>query len=181
MKKFLAFIITIVVISSCATTKETGTTNSESRTEKKLAEQAVIKRAVESRRFIIKLDRLYFSRGGMIELQPRLNYIIIDGEKAIISVGYLGRQYDIRPIAGINMRGATTNYILTSKQSRGIFEIKTRVTNNKTSFDLYLTIGKNGSCSASLSNIMIDYVNYRGYIVPIKDQTTDPVQYGKEI
>ena len=94
-------------------------------------------------------------------------------KKAIISAGYLGRQYDIKPIAGINMRGETMNYVLTNKLSKGRYEIKTKVTNGSNSFDLYLTIDKTGSCNASLSSMLIDYVSYRGYIVPIKDKN-DP-------
>ena len=82
MKKLSVIIITLLIISSCSTTKEARTLNNQLRDEKVLAEQAVIKQAVESRRFIIKLDRIYFSHGGMIELFPRSNYIIIDGEKS---------------------------------------------------------------------------------------------------
>lgn len=181
MKKLSAIIITLLVISACSTTREARTSNNQLRDEKVLAEQAVIKQAVESRKFIIKLDRLYFSHGGMIELVPRSNYIIIDGEKAIISAGYLGRQFNIKPIAGINIRGETVNYELTSKLSKGRYEIKTKVTNGSNSFDLYLTINKTGSCNASLSNMLIDYVSYRGYIVPIKDKTAVPLQKGREI
>jgi hypothetical protein len=59
MKKLFAFLIGLIFISSCSTTKEANSSNSELRSEKKLAEQVVIKKAVESRRFIIKLDRLY--------------------------------------------------------------------------------------------------------------------------
>ena len=181
MKKLSAIIITLLVISSCSATKEARTSKNDLRDEKVLAEQAVIKQAVESRRFIIKLDRLYFSHGGMIDLFPRSNYIIIDREKAIINAGYLGRQYGIKPIAGINMRGETMNYELISKLSKGRYEIKTKVTNGSNSFDLSLSIGKNGSCSASISNKLIEYVSYRGYIVPINDKATVPLQQGMEI
>ena len=51
-----------------------------------------------------------------------------------------------------------------------------KVNNGNNSFDVYLTIGKNGNCSASLSNIRIDYVMYSGHIVPIKDKTVMPLQ-----
>lgn len=171
MKKLLIIITTLMVMSSCTTTREAKSSRVELRNEKNLAEQAVIKKAVESRRFIIKLDRLYFSRGGIVDLIPRANYIIIDGEKAIISTAYIGRQYDIKPIAGINMRGESMKYELTGDLSKGKYEIKMKVNNVSNSFDVYLTIGKNGKCNASLSNIRIDLVRYSGYIVPIKDKT----------
>ena len=170
MKKLFFIIMTIMIISSCATTKEAKSSRIEARKEKNLAEQTVIKQAVESKRFIIKLDRLYFSYGGMVNLIPRANYIIIDGEKAIISAGYLGRQYDIRPIAGINMRGKLMNYKLTNDSSKNVYTIKLEVSNNINSFEVYLRIGKNGYCNASVSSLKIDYIRYSGRIVPINEK-----------
>jgi hypothetical protein len=161
-------------LSSCITTKEAKFSGRELRNEKKIAEQAAVKQAVESRRFIIKLDRLYFSHGGFADLVPRSNYIIIDGEKAIISAAYLGRQYDLREIAGIDMLGKAFNYEVTRNISKGTYNIKMKVNNGTTSFDVYLSIGKNGKCTASVSNLKIDSVRYSGYIVPMKDKTNNP-------
>lgn len=178
MKKLIAILIGIILISSCSTTKEAKSTDSETRNDKKLAREVDIKKAVESRKFIIKFEKLYFSYGGTAELLPRANFIIIDGDRAIISTAYLGRQYDIKPIAGINMRGVTKDYELTSKVSKGIYEIKTKISNNAGSFDVYLSIGKDGYCNASLSSIKIDNVSYRGYIEPLKliEKSPEPVQ-----
>ncbi len=181
MKKILAIFVTIIILSSCATTRESKIERSELRNEKQLAEQAVIKKAVDSRRFIIKLDRMYLSRGGNIDLVPRANYIIIDGDKAIISAAYIGRQYTSRPIAGISMRGKALNYELTNELSKGIYDIKMEVSNGKNTFDVYLQIGKNGFCSASLSTLKIDYARYSGRIVPIDDQTELQVKNGVSI
>ena len=61
-----------MVLSSCAATKETKSARIELRNEKKLAEQAMVKKAVESKRFIIKLDKLYFSRGGIVDLLTKV-------------------------------------------------------------------------------------------------------------
>jgi hypothetical protein len=181
MKKLLFIITTLIAMSSCATNKEARSSRIELRKENKLAEQAVVKDAVESRRFIIKLDRLSFSRGGIVNLIPRRNYIIIDGKRAIIRAGYIGRQLDIKPIAGINMRGETINYELTNNTSKGIYKIKMKVKNGNTSFDIYLSIGKNGSCDASLSNLKIDMVRYSGHIVPIKEETGNTTQKSEMI
>lgn len=175
MKKLL-FILTILLIAaSCSVTKEAKSAKTALRNEKKLAEEVNVKKAVESGRYIIKLDRIYLT-GGMIDLIPRANYIIIDGKKAIISAAYFGRQYDIRPIAGINMRGVAMDYELISNESKGMYEIKMKVGNGSTSFDLYLSIGKNGSCNASLTSLKINHIRYRGYVVPIIDKTKVPLQ-----
>ena len=117
----------MVLISSCATTNETKSSKLESRKDEMAREQGEITQAVESRRFLIKLDRLYFSHGGAIDLKPRSNYIIIDGDKAVIRAAYLGRQYAIQPIAGINIRGKAIDYQATKDLPKGTYKIKMEV------------------------------------------------------
>jgi hypothetical protein len=172
MKKLIIIFISLLVISSCSSTKEINSSKSVSRNEKKVAEQAIVKSAVEGKKYIIKLNRLYFTRGGQVDLIPRANYIIIDGEKAIISTAYLGRQFDIRPIVAINMRGKAYNYALTSNLSKGTYEVKLKVENGRSnSFDVFLNIGKNGYCTVSVSSLRIESLRYAGYLEPIPGTT----------
>jgi hypothetical protein len=181
MKKSLVIILLTIFVSACSTTKEANSSSTGDHKDKNLAEQDIIKKTVESRRFVIKLERLYYMYGGTAELKPRANYIIIYGDKAVISAAYIGRQFDIKPITGINMRGETMNYELTRKVSKGMYEIKTQVTNGKRTFDLIISVGKNGSCNATLSSINIDNISYRGYIVPIKENPPVQDQNGYQI
>jgi hypothetical protein len=176
MKKLLFVVSTLMIMSSCASTKEVRTTRNDSRKEKKLREQVVVREAVESKRFIIKFDRLYYSHGRIIDLIPRTNYIVVDGEKTIISAAYLGRQYDIRPIAGISLTGKTLDYKMESDSSKGTYKIKMKVNKGGDSFNVYLSISENGTCSASVSSMKIDFVRYSGQIVPIKNKTRNPSQ-----
>jgi hypothetical protein len=176
MKKLIFFLAILPFLSSCSTSKEVQSSNAETRQDRKIAEQAIVKKAVESKRYIIKLDRMYFRRGGSAYLYPRANYIIIDGNKAVISTAYIGRQFDIKPIAGINTFGRSENYELTSNPEKGIYKVTTEVSNGSNSFDLYLTIGKNGYCYVSLNNGRLDFVSYKGYLVPIKSKVKMPLQ-----
>jgi len=176
MKKLILLLISIIFIISCATTKEAGLSKAEIRNNKKLAKTALVKRAVEDQKYIIKFERMYFNHGGFLDLKPTANYIIIDGEKAVISTAYMGRQYSIRPISGIFIRGKAVDYELTKKSGKGVYEVKLVVDNGNNSFDLFLTVGASGMCSASVSNIRLDNVRYKGYLVPIKDYTKVPLQ-----
>ena len=172
MKKLSVIIIVLMIMSSCTTTKEANSARIDLRREKRINEQSLVKNAVESRRYIIKLDRLYNLYGGIIDLIPRANYIIIDKERAIISTAYLGRQYDIKPIAGINVRGRSESYSLTNNLSKGNYVIKMTVDNGgRNAFNVYLTISKDGYCSASVSSLRIDNIRYSGYLVPIENKT----------
>jgi hypothetical protein len=176
MKKLIIISVTLMVIASCATTNETRSSRIEARKEKKFAEQEEVKKAVESRRFIIKFDRLYFSSGGMMELVPRNNYIIIDGEKTILRAAYIGRQFEIRPIYGFNLRGRTQKYEMSNNSSKGIYEVRMKIYKGGESFDVNLSIGQDGVCNASVSSMKIDFVRYRGQIVPIENKTKEQPQ-----
>lgn len=182
MKKLFAILISLVVISACTTTKEAGSSRAEARKEKKLLDQALVKNAVESKRYIIKFDKIYFSYGGIIQLMPRANYLIVDREKAILNTAYLGRQYDIRAIAAINMRGIADDYALTDNVNKGSYDIKMKVTNGKSAtFNVYVRISKSGYCTVSVSSLKIDNINYSGYLVPIVDKANVQLQPGNEI
>jgi hypothetical protein len=182
MKKLFIIITVFLVISSCVTTKEAKLSRAELRNEKKLAKQEQIKNAVESKKFIIKLDRLYFSYGGMADLYPRSNYIIIDGDKAVINTAYFGRQYDIRRIAAIDIFGRNIDYEVTNNLSRKVYQIKMKVGNaNRNTFDVYLDISKSGYCTASVSSLKIDIIRYSGFIEPIKGETNTTPPEGQVI
>jgi hypothetical protein len=182
MKKLLVVLVFPFVMLSCMTTRQGSSSRAELRKEKKVTDQLIVKSAVDSRKYIIKLNRAYFSRGGMIELVPRANYIIIDGDRAIINTAYLGRQWDIRGIAGIDVRGRAQEYQVTSKLSKGSYEIKMRVANGSSAaFDVYLTISKGGYCYASVSSLKIENVRYSGYLVPIPEDPNSLLEEGKTI
>lgn len=174
MKKVLhvfALLIVGIGISSCATSKEYV---SESNDRRNLDEE-VLRKAVESRRFIIKLERLY-TQGWFMELRPRVNYIIVDGRNAVINAAYFGRQSHIRPIAGINMKGVASDYEITRRLKRDMYDISLRVHNGSTSFDVYLSIGKNGGANASVNGLRINNARYRGYVVPLGEKVKVPLQ-----
>jgi hypothetical protein len=182
MKKLFAIFISLVVMASCTTTKEAKSSRAELRKEKKAIDQALVKNAVESKRYIIKFDRIFATFGGMIQLIPRANYIIIDGEKAILNTVYLGRQYDIKPIAAIDVRGRALDYAVTDNLSKGSYEIKMKVKNSRSyAFDVYIRIGKNGNCTTTVSSLKTDVITYDGYLVPISDNTNVSTQQGSPI
>jgi hypothetical protein len=165
MKKLFIFVFLPFLMMACSSTKESNSSNAE-----------LVKNAVESRKYIIKLDRLYSGHGAMVDLVPRANYIIIDGEKAMISAAYFGRQYGGRPISAINMKGRAEAYEAVSKQSKGSYDIKLRVNGGANSFLVYLTVTKSGNCNASVSSLKIENTRYSGHLVPIPEKYPEPEQ-----
>jgi hypothetical protein len=178
MNKIILISTCLVTMISCATSKTGETSQKETIHEKSLVQQAELKQAVEARRFLIKFNKLYYSHGGMIDLKPTYNYILLDGERVVISAAYMGRQYGNRPIKGIDMVGKAVSFELKNNTSKGIYEIKMKVKNDLNTFDLNVTITNDGYCNASVASYKIDYVRYTGSFIPLKpkEEQTEPAK-----
>lgn len=180
MKKIAFFLLVLFLFSTCTTTKEISNSGVESRNSKKLAEQAEIKKAVEARRFIIKVNRLY-AGSATFELIPTSNFVIVNGDIASISVGYIGSSLGIRRITGINLNGHTQTYKMESNEAKGVYKIQMAVTYGTDKFDVYLTIGNKGYCNISINNAYIQSVNYSGTLVPIPDSKDVQLEKGDRL
>lgn len=183
MKNIVFIISVLLMVSACSYTKEGHISRSENRESKKLAKQELVKSAVESRMYILKMNRLYTYHGGFVDLVPRNNYIIINGSNAQISLGYLGRQYMGRRVSGINFRGETVKYDLKSNETKGIYNIdlKVKASQGNYLFDVYITIGSDGFCSASVANALLESVRYSGQLVPITEIKNIAPEKGKRL
>ena len=166
MKKIALFLSVVFLFSACTSTKDMSSSRAENRKLKKLAEQADVKKAIESRKYIIKVNRLY-AGGGIFDLIPTSNFVIINGEIASISLGYMGRSFGSHRITGINLNGHAINYKMESNETKGGYKIQMAVTYGSDKFDVYLTIGNGGSCNISIDNAYIQSVYYTGTLIPL--------------
>jgi hypothetical protein len=174
MKKLTIVLTGLVILTSCATSKVEETSKNVSGEVKNVFQQAEIRQAVELRHFIVKFNKLYVSHGGSVDLIPKANYIILDGDRVIISAAYIGRQYSYRPIKGIDMIGQAVSFEMKNNSSKGTYEIRMKVKNKTNSFDVFLTITGDGYCNTSLDNYKIDHVRYTGNFIPLKSKDEKP-------
>jgi len=163
MKSFAFLFIAAGVLVSCASSNETKS----AKLEKKALEAVLVKRAVESRQYVIRMDRIYAQGINTAELVPKNNFFIMNGEIASVSLAYVGKSYFIRPISGINFNGQTTRYEMQSDSQKGVYNIQVEVETGGNKFNFYLTVGTSGSCSISLTNPHIQSVSYQGKLVPL--------------
>jgi hypothetical protein len=165
--KNLSIILALALLAgSCTASKTNLSENKSTRSEKKLAHQAAIKQAVESRHYLIKLNRIYMGNGGYADLMADRNYVIIDGELAAVSIAYMGRSYLGRSITGINFNGHTVDYEMTSKESKGRYEVKMKIARGSDNFQFFVTVSPSGDCTLSVLNPHISSVSYHGTVVP---------------
>lgn len=176
MKKLIFILTGLIILTSCATTKVEESSKNDTQKFQKLVRQEDIRQAVETRRFLLKFNRLYVPYGGSIDLKPASNYIILDGDNVIICAAYVGRQYSSRPIAGIDLKGKAVAFEYKDNREKGLFEIRIKARNEQTTFDVFLTIDSDGYCNASLTSYKIDRVRYTGDFIPLKPKDTNSEQ-----
>jgi hypothetical protein len=169
MKNLIIFITTFVLFTSCSVPKEGTTSGVEKRQTQRLVTAGLVMNAVESRKFIVKLDRLYPRGGGIVELRPRSNYIVIDGNVASVRAAYFGRQYDLRIIEGIRLAARTEEYSINKNVDKQQYKISLKITSGGDTFDVFLDITNTGKCYATISSLKIDQMSYSGELVPISN------------
>lgn len=157
--------IFILLAMSCSSSKH----NRASKELKNSVKQQEIKQAVESDRYIIKVNRLYGRRGSSVDLVPTHNYIIIDQDLARINLAYTGRSFDIMGIAAINMTGRVIEKKVQQKHN-GKYEIKLKVKQNNDLFTVNISVGTSGYCSVNVINPRIESIRYHGNMHMIIDK-----------
>ncbi len=157
-------------IAGCVATRDSANSGHISAKEKKGLERIAIGKSIESRHYVLKMDRIILANGQMIDLVPRNNFIIINGEIISVSLAYEGRSFGIRRITGINFNGHISRYIMKSNEQKNMYNIQIEaVTSSNDKFDIYLTLSISGNCTASINNSYIQIVNYRGIVTPLNE------------
>lgn len=147
-----------------ATATGCSTTGNLRKSERVAERRAVVTSAVESGTFVIRMNYLTGRYGLKADLRPSHNFIVIrNNQIARISLGYMGRSYDIMQINGINMEGEIIESSYEQKQN-GMYRILMKVKENNDTFDLNISIGRDGYCDVGIIHPRIDYVTYRGEV-----------------
>jgi hypothetical protein len=158
MKNIIYILLaTIVITGSCATSGDVIS----SREERTAIKQENVTRAVESQQMVIKVNRLHTRRGQIMEMNPEMNFIIINNNRTRISLGYMGRSFTARPVAAINMEGEIYSRVI-DKKDKGVYDITYELGQDNEKFTVNMTISINGYVNFSITNPRLDYVRYSG-------------------
>ena len=159
MKRAIILIIPlfILLVTSCSSSRF-NSANNELRNSIRKEE---IKNAVESDRYIIKINRVMARRGPSIDLKPSNNYIIIDRDLARVNLAYVGRSHDTRGIMAINMTGKVIERKVRQRNNGG-YEIKLKIKQNNDQFNVSISTGASGYSSVNINHLRLDSSRYLG-------------------
>lgn len=154
--------IYIIVAVALVTLFGCSTTDKLSRSDRAVERRTEVAEAVQSGSYVIRMNHMTGKFGFRANLRPSHNFIVIrNNQIARISLGYMGRSYDIMQITGINLEGEITESSYDIKKN-GMYKISMRVRENNDTFDLNINIGRDGYCDVGIIHPRIDYVSYRG-------------------
>lgn len=157
--KNIIYIALIFVLAGtgCSSGKEM----SASREKRKALKKEEVREAVENQRMLIRVNRMHPRGGGVIDMRPESNFIIIDKDRVRISLGYLGRSHSIMPVAAINMQGKIYSREI-GQWKNGGYDMELELGQDNENFSVSITVGAAGYVNLSLSNPRLDLVRYSG-------------------
>jgi hypothetical protein len=174
MRKLFLFVVSLILISSSAMYGMSVLTDSVRSNVRKSDKQETVKKAVESKSFVIELEKMYMPTYGNVDLIQGNNYIIIDGNMTEISAGYMGRQMSSHAIAGIKVTGIPSSYRIKKDDSKGNYVIEMEIKSETDTFHIIMTINKDGYCTALISGMKMDETKYSGNLVPLEKKVREP-------
>ena len=164
--------ILLIVSVVLATLTGCSNTNKLSSSERAVEKRNEVANAIESGSYVIRVNQMTGKFGVITDLVPSYNFIVIKNNHiARISLGYLGRSYDIMQITGINMEGKIDESTYDTNKN-GMHKISMRVTENNDTFNVNISVSLDGYCNVGIVHPRIDYVNYRG-------QLSEPGRYNR--
>lgn len=158
MKNIIYILLAITIITgSCATSGDVIS----ARKERAAIKQENVIKAVESQQMAIEVYRIHMRRGGTMQMNPEMNFVIIDKNRARISLGYIGRSFTSRPIAAINMQGEIYSRVI-EKKDKGVYDIRYELGQENDKFTVNMTVSINGYVNLSITSPILDFVRYSG-------------------
>jgi hypothetical protein len=165
MKRVIILCAGILALVSCTATKSNDSARASRRAIKAEETRLAVERLVNSGSYLIKMNRLYSGRISNVYLIPENNFILLDKGNLRMKLGYMGRQYDFRGIAAINMSATAESYEVVRNTGKGRYDVRIKASQAGEPFDIYISIHDSGSASASVNNPRIQMVNYSGKLV----------------
>lgn len=147
----------ILLLTSCSGLEKM----SEARAERLALKKEAVKTAIEQQRMVLSIDRFYTKRGRPVGMRPESNFVIIDGDKIRISLGYMGRSHSIRPISAINMSGRILSREIGVYKNGG-YDMSIEASQDNERFRIHLIISGSGQVDLSIINTRIDMARYAG-------------------
>ena len=136
----------------------------DAKQEKKAEQAAGVKKMVEGKSYVIKVESAMPSGGRKIHLSP--GYMLtVSGDTLMIDLPYYGRAYSPAGAGegGYNFTSTSFEYSVTERKKGG-WDIEIKVKDRQENPRFTLTIFENGTASLMVTAMTRENISYTGYV-----------------
>ena len=184
MKKITIYLVSIILFMGWMTPSfaQEGKASKEERKEQKLYEKEkrkeeqakkkelqveMTKQMVELQRFVLEADQLSDKYGQRAQVNPNINFILIDSLQGTIQ---LGSAYNLgyNGVGGTTVDGRITKYLVNKTgRKKDAYSIQLMFMSTLGTYDINLLVGSEGNASATIRGNWSGQLNYHGKLVPL--------------
>ncbi|MGL4993520.1 MAG: DUF4251 domain-containing protein [Bacteroidales bacterium] len=183
MRHYLYLILSILLISSSSlysqeqATKETKLSKKEARAKAKQERDAYEKmiydkavEALDSSKFILEADMIYLKRGNSFPVSSNINFVSLDGNKAVVQIASNSAFGGPNQMGGITVEGNVRNLEIT-KDKKGVVRLKMDVSGIAISASVEIVLyGNSNRAEATIyPNFNSRRMSLIGQIVPLEE------------
>jgi hypothetical protein len=145
--------------------------NKMSRKEKRAAESEQLylknKQIIEERAFVLESDFLQDRYGYRIPVTRNINFIMVDGDQAIIQIG---SNVGLGPngVGGVTAKGRITKWELQENEKKKTFNVRMNVLTSIGMYDVSLSLGNHHS-TARLTGLRPGNLTFDGDLVALEE------------
>jgi len=173
MKKII-FILFIAIIGLQVQAQETKT-KKEIRAEKKAqnlkereATRVVQEKWADDKSYVLEAVQVFGKQGDSYHLNPSTNFVYVNGDKAVIQLGFDGI-VGWNGVGGITVKGRITKYEVDKENPNKPIYIKMSIQGSTGFQDVTLWISSSGSGEAQITDIKGNRIRFTGDILSLED------------
>lgn len=173
MKK-IAVSIVVLLFTIAATGQEQVSLSKEEKKalkleQKKQKESALAMTTAEALRsgtFVLKADRIRGRGGVMVNVNPTINFVAVQGKEAFVQVAP-SAGFGLNGLGGVTLRGTITSMEIGKKSKHGSYNIFINTHGSAGNLTIMMNVNKTGQpATASIKTNWGSWVEMNGYLAP---------------
>ncbi|MDX9902566.1 MAG: DUF4251 domain-containing protein [Bacteroidales bacterium] len=173
MKKILFTVMILLLAATAVAQDRVPLTRQEKkamRQEQKKQKEAVLavntEQAIRSGRFVLKADQIRGRNGHMINSDPTINFVAVEGKDAYVQLASPSGM-GFNGLGGITLRGRISSMDLNREDKNGFYNIVINASGNAGNMTIVMSFSNTGeTATARVSTNWGNRVEFNGRLVP---------------
>lgn len=164
--KRIVLIFLAIGLTLAAVAQDSKETKKERKQRERKEAAAAMNKFLNGKEFVLEANNLYDRYGQIYQVQSNLNFIMVDGDQAILQLGS-NNTIGSNGVGGVTIDGKVTKYDLKANKKRGTFSLTMHIASSAGNYDVRLTTGPSGNAQATVSSSFSGRIRYSGDLMPL--------------